>query len=42
MSREFESMRKRTNEKLSKCKQVIRENGQNLDKKLEKLQKSYR
>lgn len=42
MSRELEKMRKRTNEKLAKCKQAVRENGQSLDKKLEKLQKSYK
>lgn len=42
MSRELEKMRKHTNEKLVKYKQVVRENGQSLDKKLEKLQKSYK
>lgn len=42
MSRELEKMRKRTNEKLAKCKLAILSNDQNLDKKLEKLQKSYR
>ena len=42
MSRELEQMRKRANAKLAKCKQIVRENDQNLDKKLEKIQKSYK